>query len=173
MSKSYCPVCGVRRVESKHHIKPRAEGGDDSKRNKVPLCRICHDIVEEIYDTTGMAYNQALTELIRTEYLFTVSMPPINHTEYPLQTCAVRHIVHSMGWSNKEFVNAYMNEYRSELRRISNLYYNQHVPEFKEGYMKDHMKEWRKRWHEHAGQFGALRAKLRMNRGILEGACVT
>lgn len=41
-----CFCCGSGTRLSNHHIEPRDEGGSDSHRNKVTLCRTCHDEVE-------------------------------------------------------------------------------------------------------------------------------
>lgn len=45
ISRQSCEVCGkecVRDLEV-HHIKPRSEGGENSPRNLVVLCELCHD----------------------------------------------------------------------------------------------------------------------------------
>lgn len=50
-----CPLCD-KEATSEHHIKPRSEGGGDEPRNKVLLCKSCHDRVE------GIAFTPALIE---------------------------------------------------------------------------------------------------------------
>lgn len=62
-----CPICGEPAV-SEHHIKPRDVGGSDEPRNKVWLCARCHNIVEMIYDETGVEYNPALVNAIQREF---------------------------------------------------------------------------------------------------------
>ncbi len=62
-----CPICGCE-AGTTHHIKPRASGGSDSPKNKVRLCRRCHDIVEKIYDETGLMYSPWLATYIRLMY---------------------------------------------------------------------------------------------------------
>ena len=77
-----CPICRKNTADSKHHIKPRSRGGTDSKRNEVWLCKRCHDIVEEIYDRTGLEYSSALVKLIRLDYGFDLESDPINPTPH-------------------------------------------------------------------------------------------
>lgn len=61
-----CPICG-KEASSIHHIKPLRAGGKDIPVNRVMLCRSCHDIVEAIYDETGMEYCPALAYHLRLE----------------------------------------------------------------------------------------------------------
>ncbi len=62
-----CPICG-NPAASNHHIRPRSVGGGNSRSNQVGLCSSCHDIVEAIYDLTGVEYSPALVHAIRVEY---------------------------------------------------------------------------------------------------------
>lgn len=64
---SICPICHSG-ADSLHHIRPLSAGGTDEPRNKVWLCRRCHDIAETIYDETGMEYCPALVYHIRREF---------------------------------------------------------------------------------------------------------
>lgn len=61
-----CPICG-KEARSLHHIKPIRVGGEDIPRNRIILCSPCHDIVEEIYDETGIEYCPALAHHLRLE----------------------------------------------------------------------------------------------------------
>ena len=70
-SNGYCPVCKENLAISPHHVKPRAEGGTDSPRNIVKLCKRCHDIIEEIYSQTGIRYSSKLIKLVRLRFEFT------------------------------------------------------------------------------------------------------
>lgn len=63
-----CPVCRSKLAVSSHHVKPRAEGGGNSHRSKVSLCVQCHNIVEDIYDHTGIEYSPALAAQIHLVY---------------------------------------------------------------------------------------------------------
>jgi len=54
-----CPVCLKRLANSPHHIKPLDIGGKDTKRNKVWLCKKCHDLIER-YTKEGTQYSPAL-----------------------------------------------------------------------------------------------------------------
>ncbi|KKK71215.1 hypothetical protein LCGC14_2916170 [marine sediment metagenome] len=65
-----CLICTVRRTTSTHHIKPRDNGGSNKRRNKIMLCRPCHDIVEEIYNRTGTELSPQVIKLIKLEYGF-------------------------------------------------------------------------------------------------------
>lgn len=38
-----CEYCGARRALDPHHVRPRAQGGEDSQENTVVLCRACHE----------------------------------------------------------------------------------------------------------------------------------
>ena len=38
----YCIVCGKPDTLQIHHIKPRSQGGDDTKENTCRLCMECH-----------------------------------------------------------------------------------------------------------------------------------
>lgn len=49
MSKGFCLVCGVSQELTKHHIKPRAAGGNNAKSNLAVLCQVCHTLVERYY----------------------------------------------------------------------------------------------------------------------------
>lgn len=64
MSIRICPICKAK-ATSPHHIIPKSEGGTNDKRNIVWLSERCHDIVEEIYETTGVAYCQGVIQLVR------------------------------------------------------------------------------------------------------------
>lgn len=59
-----CPVCLKNKATSTHHITPLDAGGTNTKRNKVYLCKTCHDIVED-YNAKGVVYSPALVTLIR------------------------------------------------------------------------------------------------------------
>lgn len=63
-----CATCGARekwtpvngggytspvRIEQ-HHIRPRAMGGDNRKRNLIPLCQSCHREVHRLYRVMGL-----------------------------------------------------------------------------------------------------------------------
>ena len=37
-----CEACGSRIYVSRHHLRPRAQGGSDSAENRCVLCRVCH-----------------------------------------------------------------------------------------------------------------------------------
>ncbi len=65
-----CPVCRESPVTGKHHIKPVSEGGADIPKNKVGLCKRCHDIVEDLHNRTGMEYSFGLARFIRLEFGF-------------------------------------------------------------------------------------------------------
>jgi len=67
---SYCPVCRANLAISPHHIIPVADGGSDDRKNKIYLCKRCHDIVEEIYDTHGVCYSPWLVNTIKKQYDF-------------------------------------------------------------------------------------------------------
>lgn len=64
MEKTYnCPICGGE-ASSRHHVKPRSQGGTDSERNIVYLCKKCHDVVEEIQEERGIEFcPDLITEL--------------------------------------------------------------------------------------------------------------
>ncbi|GAI10074.1 unnamed protein product, partial [marine sediment metagenome] len=62
--KRYCRICG-HRAYSEHHITPRADGGSDARKNKVWLCRRCHDIVEQIYRDEDIKYCSELVGRVR------------------------------------------------------------------------------------------------------------
>ena len=68
-----CPICS-KDADSSHHIKPLADGGDDCQRNKVLLCRSCHNLIEQIYGETGMMFCPALVQIIQIKYDF-----PLTH----------------------------------------------------------------------------------------------
>lgn len=63
-----CPICG-KEASSIHHIKPLPPRGtgEDIPVNRVILCKSCHDIIEQIYDETGMEYCPALVYHLRLE----------------------------------------------------------------------------------------------------------
>lgn len=62
-----CPICG-KEASSEHHIRPVADGGSDDKRNKVLVCFSCHDLLEQIYEETGMMFCPALVEVLQIKY---------------------------------------------------------------------------------------------------------
>jgi hypothetical protein len=45
-----CPVCKINKIDSVHHIIPRAKGGITIYENIICLCKKCHDLVEEKTD---------------------------------------------------------------------------------------------------------------------------
>lgn len=65
-----CPICSSMGASSPHHIRPSSDGGSDNHRNKVLLCKGCHDIVEDIYRRTGVELSPDMIALIRLEYGF-------------------------------------------------------------------------------------------------------
>lgn len=65
-----CPICSGPGATSPHHIQPTSDGGNNTRRNKILLCKRCHDIVEDIYNTTGTKLSPDLIILIRLEYKF-------------------------------------------------------------------------------------------------------
>lgn len=67
-----CPICSIRRATSTHHIKPTNDGGSDNHKNKVTLCKLCHDIVEEVYSNTGLELSSQVVKLIKLEYNFPI-----------------------------------------------------------------------------------------------------
>lgn len=64
-----CPICDEY-ANSPHHIKPVEVGGSDEPRNKVLLCKRCHDIVEMIYNETGIEYCPTLVHYLHREFDF-------------------------------------------------------------------------------------------------------
>lgn len=58
----FCPGCFTREANSKHHIKPRSQGGTDDNRNTRLLCKECHDVVEEMQEEAGL---ELCPELLR------------------------------------------------------------------------------------------------------------
>ena len=67
-----CPICTIKRATSTHHVKPRDSGGSDNHRNKITLCRPCHDIVEDIYGNTGAELSPQVIRLIKLRYGFPI-----------------------------------------------------------------------------------------------------
>ena len=65
-----CPICNTRKATSLHHVTPRDNGGSNNHRNKIMLCKPCHDIAEEVYQNTGAVLSPQVIELIRLEYGF-------------------------------------------------------------------------------------------------------
>ncbi len=63
-----CVICGEN-TYSYHHIKPRSDGGSDDEWNKAPLCKKCHDIVEEIYDETRRELSLNMIHEIRNDLI--------------------------------------------------------------------------------------------------------
>lgn len=43
--ESGCRICGEYSTDL-HHVLPRSKSGDDVMVNLVPLCRVCHGLVE-------------------------------------------------------------------------------------------------------------------------------
>lgn len=75
-SLKVCPICGENVANSDHHVNPRSNGGTNASRNRVRLCKRCHDIVEEIYERTGLEYSSGLVVLIQLEYNFAPQTKP-------------------------------------------------------------------------------------------------
>lgn len=75
-SLKVCPICGENVANSDHHVNPRSNGGTNASRNRVRLCKRCHDIVEEICDRTGLEYSSGLVVLIQLEYNFAPQTRP-------------------------------------------------------------------------------------------------
>lgn len=117
MNNGYCPICWVNPATSPHHITPRAEGGTDDKKNIVDLCKSCHDIVEEIYDSTGESYSPHLVATIRKLHDLhgvgqsgALSTSP-RHDYYMKNRTSI--LARSKEWAirNREHRNTYMREY--------------------------------------------------------------
>jgi hypothetical protein len=68
-----CPVCLTNRATGPHHIKPLQDGGGNGHKNKVFLCKRCHDIVEDITNRTGAEFSSDMVALIRLDYGFPTS----------------------------------------------------------------------------------------------------
>jgi len=75
-----CPICLVNKANSDHHIMPKSAGGSDSPRNKVRLCKSCHDIVESLYDEFGLLYSPDLVTKIRLNYI-NAKVAPLQYLE--------------------------------------------------------------------------------------------
>lgn len=170
MSKVYCPVCRVRKVVSDHHIKPRADGGSNGSRNKVPLCDVCHDIVEDIYDRTGIEYSTALAKMIRFGFKLPtnegLALRDCIHEPALVLRKSHRELMREWYENNREYYNEYTKAYQGERRRIRGLQYSQYNPVFAEGYMREYMKQWRRKRAERRlkpeapSQFDVLKARL-------------
>lgn len=62
-----CPCCRLRKAHSEHHIIPRSNGGEDTFRNKIKLCKICHDYIElktDAYIKSGLSYSIDLLKMM-------------------------------------------------------------------------------------------------------------
>ena len=71
-----CPCCRIRRAVSNHHIIPRSNGGEDTIRNKINLCKICHDYVElktDAYIKSGLNYSIDLLKMMIVNDAFCVN----------------------------------------------------------------------------------------------------
>ncbi len=64
-----CRICGMRQSIQLHHLVPRAQGGDDTADNLVPLCAICHVGVTSKVTGTALRLVTALTD---SEYAYAV-----------------------------------------------------------------------------------------------------
>ena len=67
LNMSLCPCCRIRKADSEHHIIPRSSGGEDTIRNKIKLCRKCHDYVElktDAFMKSGLSYNIDLLKIM-------------------------------------------------------------------------------------------------------------
>lgn len=71
-----CPICRERPANSPHHIKPVSAGGTDDPRNKVSLCKECHDLVEFLYDETGLEYSPYVIGFVRRRHKLCKSFQP-------------------------------------------------------------------------------------------------
>lgn len=65
-----CPICSTNRAVSPHHIRPREDRGSDGRKNKILLCKSCHNIVEDLFSRTGKMLSPQMIESIRLEYSF-------------------------------------------------------------------------------------------------------
>lgn len=79
-----CPLCGGY-ANSPHHIKPLADRGMDEDRNKVLLCKRCHDIVEAIYQDSGLEYCPALVRTLQREFGWR-----LNVSDYRYKTITIK-----------------------------------------------------------------------------------
>lgn len=52
-----CQNCGRWPAEELHHLVPIADGGDHSRENLIPLCRICHGLTKQ-----GVAHGTPRTQ---------------------------------------------------------------------------------------------------------------
>lgn len=123
MITKQCPVCNEYLADSPHHLRPRAEGGTDDNRNRVYLCHRCHDIVEDIYNTTSIEYNPWLVEMIKMKFGFAattnkllhICKPRIRQKEYDTKYWV--HIL-EVAQEHYERVKASIKEKKKEQRMI-------------------------------------------------------
>ncbi len=109
-----CPVCG-KPAPSEHHIKPRSIGGSDESINKVWLCLSCHDIIEAIYDETGMEYCSSMVKALQRR----LGLHPGSNRGKSLSK---REYMREYYKNNKERLLIYMNEYYRNNREHVNKY---------------------------------------------------
>lgn len=64
-----CRVCTAPPPNEMHHLIPRSQGGNDTEANIVPLCGVCHDLIERRDPIAGMKLAISLTD---AEYAFMV-----------------------------------------------------------------------------------------------------
>ena len=87
-----CPICKIRQADSPHHIIPKAEGGNDGRRNKIPVCRICHDELEALADR-GIPCTPAIIKLMQLgEYPLEPKINTIEDINSMLNTNAIKPI---------------------------------------------------------------------------------
>lgn len=141
-AQASCPVCRVRPATSPHHIRPRAVGGADDSRNIVWFCKVCHDIVEEIYDSTGREYSPELAEWIRRGCLQT-SESPVERCKRKAREAGARfyarnsdRVIERQIAVNKKRKEEHPEEYRVYMREYNRNRKTKHSAEHRE-YMRN------------------------------------
>ena len=75
VTSGLCPCCKRRKADSEHHIIPRSVGGEDTSRNRIKLCRRCHDYIELKTDACmkgGLSYGIDLLKMMIINDAFNV-----------------------------------------------------------------------------------------------------
>jgi hypothetical protein len=65
IKKMSCWACGSDARIELHHLKPKRAGGSDNGQNMVPLCFVCHSLVDRVPLVSWPLddWNRALSEL--------------------------------------------------------------------------------------------------------------
>lgn len=109
-----CPICGKEELLTRHHVKPKRQGGMNTPENSFYVCRDCHNIIDRLWNEHRVKYVKIILKMFM-----------ILHKEYP--DYYTKQYVYSLLWKaygitlyelNVYYLAEYIKEYKGDLNYL-------------------------------------------------------